>query len=66
MTFDQIWAQLIRKHPKLERPDAKVEFTVGNLRRLLRQVYEKGEASVQRKSPTGDPLDQLYDIFGGK
>lgn len=44
MTFDQIWDQLRRKSTKLDKPDASVEFTSENLKRLLCQVYEQGEA----------------------
>ncbi len=57
MTFDQIWGQLVRKQPKLKRDDSIVEFTAGNLRRLLRQAYDQGQASVPRESaenPFGD------------
>lgn len=67
MTFDQIWEQLKRKQPKLEKDDSVVEFTAGNLRRLLRQVYEQGEGSVQRGPTSGfDPMSAFSDIFGGK
>ena len=62
MTFDQLWGQLVRKKSKLERDDSTVEITAGNLRRLLRQAYEQGQASVPRES-TGNPF---ADIFGGK
>lgn len=61
MTSDEIWEQLKRKQPKLERSDAVVEITAGNLRRLLRQAYEQGEAS--RPSSPGPPF--FEDFFGG-
>ncbi len=61
MTFDQIWGQLVRQKPKLERDDSIAEFTVANLRRLLRQVYEQGQASVPR-----EPLEDTFaKFFGG-
>lgn len=68
MTFDQVWGQLTRKQPKLKRSESVVEFTAGNLRRLLRQVYEQGAKSVETKSevvnPPGDPRS-VGDLFGG-
>ena len=58
MTFDQIWGQLVRKKPKLESDDSIVEFTAGNLRRLLRQAFEQGQASVPCESAE-NPFDKF-------
>lgn len=66
MTFDQVWDQLTRKRPSLERSESVVEFTAGNLRRLLRQAYEQGEKSVACEPPaSGDLMGAFSDIFGG-
>lgn len=67
MTFDQIWEQLVRKQPKLDQDDSMVEFTADNLRWLLRQVYEQGEASVPRSPAAGsDSGNSFAEFFGGK
>lgn len=47
MTFDQIWKSLCSKNDRLLDDDAKVEFAAINLKRLLRQVYEQGQHSVE-------------------
>ena len=65
MTFDQIWSQLTRKKPALERDDTVVEFTAGNLRRLLMQAYEQGEASVPREKKSRSGLPFPFSEFGG-
>lgn len=49
MTFEEIWRQLCRKSPGLDREDTRVEFTSDNLRRLLEQVYEQGQLSQSDK-----------------
>lgn len=46
ITFGKVWQQLVTKRPELEKPETKVEFTAGNLRRLLEQVYEQGQKSA--------------------
>ena len=66
MTFEQLWGQLTRKQPKLERDAAIVEFTAGNLRRLLRQAYEQGQLSVPHKTADENPPGAFADIFGGR
>ena len=66
MTFDEIWQQLTRKKPELDQDLSVVEFTAGNFRRLLRQVYEQGEASVPRETTILDAGNPFPDIFGGK
>ena len=61
MTFDAIWQQLERKQPRLRR-DCRIEFTSGNLRALLRQVYEQGQKST---SASSDKTTTAFrDIFG--
>jgi len=65
MTFDQIWEQLVQKQPKLAEDASKVEFTAGHLRRLLRQVYEQGQASVPRESASShDAFNIFTDLLG--
>lgn len=67
MTFPELWAQLKRKKPALEKDDASVEFTAGNLRKLLRQVYEQGQAySPEQPKPDPTNLDMFSEIFGGR
>ena len=57
MKFDHIWSVLTKKRPGLDDPDAKVEFTSGNLKKLLRQVYDHGEKSADAG---GSFLDVLF------
>ena len=65
MTFDQIWKQLRQKNPELGLDNAVVEFKAVNLRRLLKQVYEQGEASVPRQATADrDVMGAFNDIFG--
>ncbi len=47
ITFDATWEALKRKRPDFGRSDVVIEFTPENLRRLLKQVYEQGVASVK-------------------
>lgn len=59
MTFDQLWDQLCNKSPALKRADSTLEFKPDNLKRLLRQVYEQGQKSSERKA------DIFESMFGG-
>jgi hypothetical protein len=43
MLFDEIWESLCKKKPELKDPNTKLEFTSENLKKLLLQVYEKGQ-----------------------
>ncbi len=65
MTFSQIWDQLKRKQPKLENSEATMEITAGNLRKLLRQVYDQGRNSVARLSQQRSVERRFADLFGG-
>jgi hypothetical protein len=40
--FDQAWHDLVQKKPLLNDSGAKVEITPFNLKKLLRQFYDKG------------------------
>ena len=63
MKFDDIWAQLVRKKSDLSVNDAVVELTSKNLKLLLRQVYDKGKASVPSEKKS-DSFDSIFgDIF---
>lgn len=66
MTSNEIWDQLVRKQPKLLNSDSTVEFTAGDLRKLLRQVYEQGEASVPRDATSRGLPPPFDQFFGGK
>jgi len=71
MSFAEIWAQLTRKDASLEDADAKVSMSAGNLKRLLRQVYDQGAAARKVATPPrqapgdGDPFSSFRSIFGG-
>ena len=45
MTFDEIWNQLTRKRPELEKDDGVLEFKALALKCLLRQVFEQGQGN---------------------
>lgn len=63
MTFQEIWQQLCRKSPSLEKPGATVEFKSENLKALLRQVYDQGQKSAPASSD--GRFDMFNSIFGG-
>lgn len=44
MGFAELWESLCRKKPSLKDDTATVEFTVANLKKLLRQVHGQGES----------------------
>lgn len=64
MDFKDIWAQLVRKNAALADTGSRIEFTSGNLERLLRQVYDRGKKSVPREPASSSGLDQLKSMFG--
>lgn len=66
MRFTEIWAQLVRKSPKLAKDDATVEFKAANLRALLRQVYEQGEKAGRGSAQPATPSfkDDMFNMFG--
>jgi hypothetical protein len=68
MTFQDIWNQLCRKQPSLEKPETTVEFKSDNLKALLRQVYEQGQKSIPTNSDgtRKDPMDIFGGMFGGR
>ena len=66
MTFPEIWAHLKRKRPSLEDDAALVEFIAGDLRKLLRQVYEQGQDSGATRDGQDPSRDMFADIFGGR
>lgn len=66
MSFQEIWQQLVRKQPKISDDDSEIIFKAGNLRHLLRQVYEQGQASSKpaaSEEPRISP--NPFDVFGG-
>lgn len=66
VTFDQIWESLLRKSPRLANDRTLVEFEAAALRRLLRQVYEQGEAFERSKQKTGRDAPSVWEeLFGG-
>ena len=66
MKFDDIWNQLCRKQPKLGNADSVVEFKSGNLKALLRQVYEQGQKSANdaNQRQASGPFDPFKSMFG--
>jgi hypothetical protein len=60
MTFKEIWNQLLRKQPSLQKPETVVEFRSDNLERLLLQVYEQGQKSVKPvEKPSGSAWNHV-------
>ena len=59
MTQVQLWEALCKKNSKLKDENAKVEFTAGNLRKLLFQAYDQG---FIRGKELGDTFSKM---FGG-
>lgn len=69
MTFEEVWAQLLKKRPELGDSGSKVEITAENFRALLRQVWGQGEragraAGVGRDGAGVGPFGSLGGIFG--
>ena len=58
MAFEEVWNQLLRKSPKLEKSEATVTITSDNLKQLLRQTYGQGVKS--QNSSTFDPFKGLF------
>lgn len=78
MTFNDVWEALLAKNSKLDDPDTTVEFKAGNLKKLLKQVWDQSEnrqkelqANVEKfkkmaEGPSkSDPgLGFMRDFFG--
>jgi len=68
MLFKDIWKQLCNKKPLLENENSTTEFTSGNLKHLLEQVYDKGFDNGMKcgKALSGESKsDPFKDMFGG-
>ena len=57
MTFQQIWMSLVKKDRRLADPITKVEFSAGNLKKLLCAVYAKGIHWGETHGPSIPPED---------
>jgi len=42
MMFKSLWEQLTKKDNRLANPETKIEITADNLKRLVKQFYDKG------------------------
>jgi len=75
MTFEDAWNALANKNKKINNPDAEITFKAGNLKKLLKQIYDQGfkasqdmheaarafkEAGKSREGPM-DMFDQMFD-----
>lgn len=63
MNFEQVWDQLKRKRPALEKPEAVVELTADNFRRLLAQVYEQGERAGNKRAANSSADPEFPNTF---
>lgn len=59
--FEKLWESLAAKDIRLHNDDTKIEISSVNLRRLLRQFYEKGEANAPR--PSESASNPFADLF---
>lgn len=66
MTFVKIWIDLCFKKPLLHNPEAKIEMSVSNFKRLLEQVYNKGYEEGRNSKPDNPFGDLFGDTFGRK
>jgi hypothetical protein len=65
MTFDQVWAALVRKSPELANGDTRVEFRAEKLRLLLQQVYCQGLGAVAEARRERKEEPSLFEkMFG--
>jgi hypothetical protein len=60
MTFNDIWQKLCTKKPTLCNANSTAEFTSENLKKLLRQVYEQGEAEGKKSKPERSLFDKIF------
>lgn len=60
MTFKQIWEQLVRKRPELANDDTRTEFTAGNLKQLLEQVYDQAQKAEREANK---PSKSIFEDF---
>ena len=65
MEWGSVWYELQRKYPALLDDETKVEFTVGNLKALLKRVHRAGKESGEHPN-VSDAGSLFQDIFGGK
>lgn len=78
MTFVDTWAALQKKRDTLTNPEAKIEFVVKNLEKLLEQIYNQGykaaddmhKAAQQFKDMSKgvgakSPMETFNDMMGG-
>lgn len=59
MSFTEFWQQLLTKRPKLAEPDATIEITADNLKRLLHQTYDQGEMNA-KQHPDFPPFPDYF------
>ncbi len=62
MTFQQLWATLKKRNPRLEVDTNMIEIAVEQFRKALRQSYEQGESAA--KNASGDAADVFAGLFG--
>jgi len=66
MAFADIWKNLVKKKPKIEDPDATIEFKAGKLKKLLAQVFTQGEkCGEKRQKAIYDNLEKLRKMAEG-
>ena len=78
MTFNELWEALLAKNGKLANDDAEVVFKAGNLKKLLRQVWDQAQKHERdlnktmreilgKKNKFGpNPMGDIFDeMFGG-
>jgi hypothetical protein len=60
MTFNDLWATLVRRNPSLAKPKATVTITAANFRDALAQAYERGAEEGRRQSPDNSLFGKLF------
>lgn len=65
MQFEEYWAAMIAKNPKLADDNAVAEMPVAKLRKIQRQAFRLGAESVNR--PVAVEIDAMFaELFGGR
>jgi hypothetical protein len=59
MTKDEYWQAHVKKNPRFEDEDNRIEMSVGMLRRLMMEAYDRGMEQSNKTS------DLLKDVFKG-
>jgi hypothetical protein len=59
MTKDEYWQAHVKRNPRFEDEEAKIQMSVGMLRKLMEEAFDKGWEHHRKTS------DMMKEIFGG-